>query len=1088
MKKIITLSILICFSFFSSNAQCNTAVLYSFDPSCGGGNNGGIAVTTTGAFGTVAYTLTPGNITNNTGSFINLGPGSYTISATDSLLCTSSVAVTLNNPTPVVINSINHTYCFNNNLNTTVQATGGSGNYSLNIVPNVINIGTNARLNANVTYSITVVDANGCTASTVYTHNPPPYSPITVSYPTNNSSCVLTNGNGAFCATAAGGFPPYSYQLIGTNLSNTTGCFSNLNFGYYSVEITDANGCVLYDSTGTSITNSNPTNIAYNTTHPSHCNASDGSICGISAQSATAPLEYSLNSGPYQTSNCFTNLSGGVYTITVKDANNCTGTTTATLVGASPSVNLTFTNPTCATANGQICANVFFGTPPYTYSINNGPGQASNCFTSLVAGNYTVTVTDANGCTGSRSQFLNSNQPFLNFPSSTLQTCNSLGSLQITPMAGANLPITYTLMPGNVTNTTGIFTGLTSGNYTIQGTDALGCINIKNGSVSLNNFYPGSLTGVNNGGILTLTAPAGMTPPLQYRANFGAWQNSNTFTIPICGGSFYTQVRDANGCTTNSSFNFAAPTALPGYAINANLTDPSCGVNDGQIDIIVSPPNPSLTYCTNPGCSNTSSLFTGLGNGNYAHYISDGIGCAKVSYNLNSTANCGSLNGKVFHDANTNCTQDISEINLANQQIILAPGGGVTYTNTSGNYFINNIPFGANILFQNPDNFFAANSCGNYFPLTFLPFNTNYTRNFADTLFNSAQDAKPVVTSATNFTPGFNTTIRIVPFRSNQFTPFTGQISFTLDNDLTFVNSSRTPTNISGNVYTFNYINSNPININVLTPVNTMLNTPIENTAITTLSSSVDANPMNDTFVQSTVVLGAYDPNNKLVTPAGEGPNHHIAKEDSILTYTINFQNVGNAPAHKVVLIDTLTEKLEIFKFKTIYSSHDYVLEIIDNSILKVTYNNIMLADSASNEPASHGQFVFQIHQKGNNNYGNVIRNRAGIYFDYNPPIITNQTFLTLHKQVSTSIINEDKLSFQFSLTPNPAKEHLFISFEKNTNALASVLDVSGKVLNTFEINNSKREELDISSLASGLYFIQVESNSRKELKKFIKR
>lgn len=1087
MKKIIIITALCCIAFFNAYSQCSTNVLFSFDPTCGGGNNGGISVTTTGALGTVSYTLNPGSVVNNTGSFVNLGPGTYTISSTDSMLCNSSVTVTLNNPVPVSFNSITHTYCNNyfSYYNTDIQATGGSGNYSLNIVPNVPTVGLQARLNANVTYTITVVDANGCTASSVYTHNPPTWTPLSVAYTSNNSACVLTNGNGSFCASASGGFPPYSYNLIGTTLTNVTGCFNNLNFGIHRVEVTDANGCVLFDSNGTSINNNNPS--FFNAvTQPSHCNASDGSICVTNVQSGIAPLEYSINSGPYQTTNCFNNLASGTYTIAVKDANNCVGTSTVTLQGWSPSVYTTFSQPSCATSNGQICASISGGTAPFTYSLNSGPGQSANCFNSLAAGSYVISVSDANNCTGSTSRVL-SNPGFLNWPSSTNQTCSNLGSIQITPSATANLPVTYTLMPGSITNTTGVFNGLTAGSYSIQATDASNCVNGKAAYVYFNSNYPGTLTASHNLGIITLTAPAGMTPPLQYRMNGGAWQSANTFPAKLCGGYHSAQVEDANGCQTSTSITVPAPTTLAGYSINANVTNPSCGLNDGQINIIVSPPNPSMTYCSTPNCSNTNSLFTNLGNGSRAYYVSDGVGCAKVSYSLNSMANCGTVHGKVYHDANSSCTQDAGEINLANQQIILAPGGGVTYTNASGNYLINNLPFGANSLFQNPDNYFAANSCGNYFPITFLPANTFYNRNFADTLFNVSQDAAPVIASTTNFTPGFNTMIRVIPSRGNQFVPFVGQVTFTLDNNLTFVNSSPSPVNVVGNTYTFNYSNSNPIDIYALTPVSTLLNTPIVNTAITSLTSSTDINPNNDTMVQSTIVLGAYDPNNKLVLPAGEGPNHNIAKEDSVLTYTINFQNVGNAPAHKVVLLDTLTDKLEIFKFKTIYSSHDYVLEIIDNSILKVTYDNIMLADSASNEPASHGQFVFQIHQKGNNNYGNVIKNKAAIYFDYNPPIITNEAFNTIYINKNVGISKEQLLG-NFSLSPNPATEKINIAFDKNISTTASILDISGKVLKSYHINNSNQETIDISTIASGLYFIQIEKNGIREMKKFIKK
>jgi hypothetical protein len=1091
MKKTIILLLAISIYSLSINAQCTTSSLYSFGPTCGSVSNGGIAVTTTGAFGTVTYTLNPGNISNTNGNFPNLSVGTYTITGVDSFLCSSSTVITLATAPPVNITGITHTYCDYwplSSTNTTVSAVGGSGVYTLNIVPNVYSTGTEAMLSANTNYTITAVDANGCTASTVYFHNPPAYTPLTNTITSNNSSCILVNGTGAFCATASGGFPPYTYTSVALNQTNTSGCFSNLNNGNYSnIIVTDANGCEYWDSTSINISNVNPSIYSFQSSQPSNCMSSDGIICINGVANATAPYEYKLNVGSYQTTNCFNNLANGIYTITVKDANNCTGTETVTMQSFPINAFTTYSDPACGMSNGQICATASLGTAPYTYSLNSGPGQISNCFNSLNTGVYTITVTDANNCAQTVTQIL-SNPNFLNNPTSTQQTCSALGSIQATVNSTATAPVTYVLLPLNISNTTGTFNNLIAGNYTIQATDATNCVSFKNTWVYQNTLFPANPSVTSSLTSLTITAPTGMVPPIQYRADGSAWQNSNTFSINPCGGYYYCQVQDANGCISGTSHSVIAPSVLPGYSINANLTSPDCGLTNGSIDIITSPANAAITYCpSTTNCNNTNSLFTNLPGGNYSYYVSDGIGCAKVTYTLPAASNCGSINGNVFYDVNNSCAREPGEINLANMKMVLAPGGDVTYTNNYGNYYYGNKPFGAYILFQNPGNYFAANSCGNYYPFTFLPAYTNYTQNFADTLFNTAQDALPIISRMTNYTPGFNTTLTLIPYRANPYVAFSGQVSLTLDNDLVYIGSNTTPASVVGNVYTWNFVNSSPITIQTNTPASTLLNTPIQNCAVTNLTSSVDANSLNDNYCENVVVVGSYDPNNKLVIPEGTGPNHNIAKEDSILTYTINFQNIGTAPARRVILIDSLTEKLEIFKYKTIYASHDYKLEVIDNKVLKVTFDDINLPDSTSNEPESHGQFVFQIHQKGNNNYGNVIRNKAEIYFDYNAPIITNQTFNTIYK-APTSVSDYFNNNLEFSLRPVPAKDNITINFSKVTNGLAIISDISGKQLITKELKNSRNEVIDVSTLAGGFYFIRIQGENESGVRKFIVR
>jgi len=141
----------------------------------------------------------------------------------------------------------------------------------------------------------------------------------------------------------------------------------------------------------------------------------------------------------------------------------------------------------------------------------------------------------------------------------------------------------------------------------------------------------------------------------------------------------------------------------------------------------------------------------------------------------------------------------------------------------------------------------------------------------------------------------------------------------------------------------------------------------------------------------------AYDPNDKQVFPLGYSENHYIA-QDEVLEYLVRFQNTGNAPATDIHVLDTLDLNLDISKFELLANSHS-VQAIIDQNtrVVDFYFENIMLPDSVNNEPESHGFVSFQIEMLDDLPLLTEINNTAGIYFDNNPPIITNTTWSTIY-------------------------------------------------------------------------------------------
>jgi uncharacterized repeat protein (TIGR01451 family) len=158
------------------------------------------------------------------------------------------------------------------------------------------------------------------------------------------------------------------------------------------------------------------------------------------------------------------------------------------------------------------------------------------------------------------------------------------------------------------------------------------------------------------------------------------------------------------------------------------------------------------------------------------------------------------------------------------------------------------------------------------------------------------------------------------------------------------------------------------------------------------------------TVEQCEPVIGAYDPNIKVAYPAGFGPEHHIPAEEK-LKYTIHFQNVGTDMARNVTIRDTLSPELDLSTFRAGGGSHAHQWYLLPERVLVIEYPEILLPDSTSNEPESHGFFSFSIQLMDGVLPGTLIENRAGIYFDFNPPVITNTVFHTVEKPEVASAV-----------------------------------------------------------------------------------
>jgi hypothetical protein len=291
---------------------------------------------------------------------------------------------------------------------------------------------------------------------------------------TINAQPTCSSNSGQVTLVATGGTAPFTYSLNnGTPQSSAT--FSNLAPGTYSYTIIDNSGC---SGTGTFTLNT-PSNVVATATQSGSilCYGNQNATITVIGSGGQTSYTYSINGTSYQSSNQFTNIGAGTYTIYAKDANGCLGQTTLTITQPSQMVvNAVPTMITCnGAANGQITATATGGTPSYQYSVDGINFYPQNTVNNLSAGNYTISVKDANGCIQTFSTTITEpNLLVATGVSIGAPTGTSTGSITMSANGGLS-PYTYSINGTNYYSGS-LFSNLAPGTYTCYVKDANGCI------------------------------------------------------------------------------------------------------------------------------------------------------------------------------------------------------------------------------------------------------------------------------------------------------------------------------------------------------------------------------------------------------------------------------------------------------------------------------------------------------------------------------------------------------------------------------------------------------------------------------------
>ena len=597
------------------------------DVTCNGAANGSVSVTVTG--GAPNYTYLWSN-TAVTEDITGLNGGSYTLTVTDANGCTISSGPHVVDEDPLIVitlDSVNSVTCNGaNDGNIGISVTGG--------VPAYTYLWSNAAVTQDISalaggsYTITVTDASGCTATdTAYVVNEPAVLVATFDS-LQNIDCNGAN-NGAVFITTTGGTTNYTFLWSnGAVTEDITG----LSAGSYTLTTTDANGCTA--TSGPHII-SEPTALVVSLDSIDNvtCNgAADGAVF-ITATGGTTGYSY-LWSNTAVTQN-ITGLSGGSYTVTVTDANGCTTTLGPVTIGEPTVLGITvdtFKNESCfGIVDGFINITATGGTTPYSYLWNTG--ATTDDLTGLIAGTYTVTVTDSNSCVAIDSVIIN------DIPTITVTldgidsvSCNGLadGAVNITTTLGAP-GYTWLWSTGAVTED---LTTVATGSYTVTVTDALGCT-ITAGAytvdepavlaITLDNITDVSCNGAADGAVSMTTT--GGTSTYTY-----AWSNGQTTEdiTGLSGSSNTVTVTDFNGCTATSGAHVVNEAAAIVITVD-NIDSVSCnGTGDGAVAITVSGGVPTYSYNWNNGAGTNEDLTNVSGNA-YIVTVTDAAGCTLTS-------------------------------------------------------------------------------------------------------------------------------------------------------------------------------------------------------------------------------------------------------------------------------------------------------------------------------------------------------------------------------------------------------------------------------------------------------------------------
>ena len=610
--------------FTITNAPAVEITCSSVNGSCGGLGSASVDVTSGTAPFTYSWTNEGGDVVSTDASASDLADGVYTVLVTDANGCTNTCFETIANTPAVEITCSSVNGSCGGLGSASVDVTSGTAPFTYswtNEGGDVVSTDASASDLADGVYTVLVTDANGCTNTCFETIANTPAVEITCS--SVNGACGEL-GSASVDVTAGTAPFTYSWTNEGGDEVSTDATTSDLADGVYTVVVTDANGC----------TNSCSETIANTPAVEVTCSSVNGS-CGelgsasVDVTSGTAPFTYSWTNASedvVSTDATASDLADGVYTVRVTDANGCTNSCSETIANEPAlSISCVPVNGGCG-EQGSASVDILSGTGPYTYSWTNAGGDVIStdaAISGLEDGVYSVTVTDANGCSDNCDATI-VNQANLVIACEPIDgSCGELGSMSVNILSG-NAPYTYswTNEGGDIISSDPSISGLAEGAYTVNVTDANGCSNSCTSSVVNQPALSISCDSQNGTcgalGMASVSIVDGTAPYTYSWTNEGGDVVSTEASVSdLADGVYSVSVTDANGCSDNCSTTIANQ---PELVIACSSDDGECGqLGSASVDILSG--TPPYTYSWSNG--GTTASIENLSTGTYTVTVTD---------------------------------------------------------------------------------------------------------------------------------------------------------------------------------------------------------------------------------------------------------------------------------------------------------------------------------------------------------------------------------------------------------------------------------------------------------------------------------
>ncbi|MBX2980588.1 MAG: DUF11 domain-containing protein [Flavobacteriales bacterium] len=697
----------------------------------------------------------------------------------------------------------------------------------------------------------------------------------------------------------------------------------------------------------------------------------------------------------------------------------------------------------CGNNNGYATASVSGGTPPYTYLWSNGANTEE--VQGLAPGTYSVTVTDA---------------------------LLDEATAQVTILIGENT----------------IYTAF-------SGAGLHGCKNLCNGG---RNIHEDAIPA-------NLVQPLSFWPPLDVDNGGPVGGSYGQYTTLCPGQILQFFVTDATGCELEIIDTWYPESSDPSPMGILGVTPTCSGMPTGTVtihagiddtspfaslwDVVIL--NESMQQVGGPiGGLNTTqgqniATRPGLAPGNYyakRYFTWHPAACQDmVPFTITDLGtDCGILSGTAFVDNDLNCTRQTNEPFVPGMIMEVLPGPYYATTSGNGQYSFT-LPSGSYTVQQ------QSSTLGEHCVGTPIPFTINagaYTTvHHADTSLVPLDVSVSLSSGAAR--PGFEFQYGMLVRNHTPSSSGAISTSFTFDPTVSFIAASPAPTTVVGNTLTWNQAEltawqSRYITIRFQVPPDVgLLGYELVANAIVSTANS-DSDLTNNSATNLRTITGAYDPNDKLAYTSNGNTSVWQINEDQWIDYTIRFQNTGTDTAFNVVITDTLPPNLDPGTLVMGSASHSpFSWELRGESTLRVFFPNILLPDSNFSEPLSHGFVGFRIRPRLPLLPGDEITNIANIYFDFNPPVITEPSVLV----ATTGTGVEDPAVHRLAVHPNPVTDHLQVRVQPDAPRVHRVFAADGQEVHVTGTWSNDVFMLEVTQLSPGLYLIQLGGGTARFVK-----